>query len=81
MTKKYKTIFTYFVLLLLAAAIIASGRYINSKKFSPPEKDHAEKLAELKADLTKSTTSGSTQRSSGNTKQTSTRKPAKSGST
>ncbi len=81
MTKKNKTIFTYFVLLLLAAAIIASGRYINSKKFSPPKKDHAAKLAELRADLSKATTSGSAQRSSGNTKRTSTRKSAKAGST
>ena len=78
MTEKNKTILTYFVLLLLAAAIIASGRYINSKKVSPRGKDYAEKLAELRADLTKSTTAGGQrQNTSGNTK----RKSPKAGST
>jgi hypothetical protein len=77
MTEKSKTILTYFVLLLLAAAIIASGRYINSKKVSPPKKDYAEKLAELRADLTKANKAGPAQRKSASTK----RKPTKAGST
>ena len=72
MTGKYKTIFIYCILILLAVAIIASGRYINSKKVSPPEEDYAKKLAELRADLTKAGTAGSTQqRSSGNTRKSS----------
>lgn len=79
MTEKNRTILNYFVLILLAAAIIASGRYINSKKVSPPEEDYAKKLAELRADLTKSTTAGSTQQ--GSTKRTSTRKSPKARST
>jgi hypothetical protein len=81
MKEKNKTILNYFILILLAAAIIASGRYINSKKVSPPEEDYAKKLAELRADLTKSTTAGSKpQRTSGN-KRTTTGKSPKAGST
>lgn len=82
MTEKSKTLLNYFVLLLLAAAIVASGRYINSKKVSPPEKDYAEKLAELRADLTKSATAGGQrQNTSGNSKRTTTGKSPKAGST
>ena len=81
MTEKIKTIFTGFVLLLLAAAIIAFGRHINSKKVSPPEEDYAKKLAELRADLTKVTPSGSKQYTSANVKRTSTRKSTKARST
>ena len=78
MMEKIKTILTYFVLLLLAAAIIASGRYINSKKVSPPKKDYATKLAELRGDLTNAAKAGSgNQRTSCNTK----RKSPKAGST
>ena len=82
MTEKYKTILNYFILILLAAAIIASGRYINSRKVpSPAEKDYATKLAELRADLTKANTAGSKpQRTSGN-KRTTTGKSPKAGST
>jgi hypothetical protein len=79
MTEKSKTILNYCVLILLAAAIIAFGRHINSKKVSPPKEDYAKKLAELRADLTKSNTSGRTQQ--GNTKRTSTRRTTKAGST
>jgi len=79
MKEKNKTILNYFILILLAAAIIASGRYFNSKKVSAQEEDYATKLAELRADLTKSTTAGSTQQ--GSTKRTSTRKTTKAGST
>ena len=82
MTEKNKTILTYCVLLLLAAAIIASGRYFNSKKVSAQEEDYATKLAELRADLTKANTAGSKkQHTSGNTKRTSTRKTTKASST
>ena len=82
MTGKNKTIFNYFVLILLAAAIIASGRLINSKKVSPPEKDYATKLAELRADLTKANKpGGKKQYTSSNNKRTSTRKSTKARST
>lgn len=81
MTRKKTTILNYFVLILLAAAIIASGRYINSKNV-PPEKDYAEKLAELKADLLKAAAAGSKpQQTSGSIKRTTTRKSPKAGST
>ena len=77
MTRKNKTILNYCILILLAAAIIASGRYINSKKASASEKDYDKKLAVLRADLTKAATADSKQNTSGNIKRTSTRKSPK----
>ena len=78
MTGKIRTILTYFIFILLAAALIASGKFINSRKASPPEKNYATKLAELRADLTEAAKAGSeNQRTSGNTKRTSTRKSPK----
>jgi hypothetical protein len=81
MTEKNKTIITYCVLLLLAAAIIASGRYINSKKASASEKDYATKLTELRADLTKATKPGVNEQNTSSNKRTTTRKTTKAGST
>ena len=76
MTGKYKTIFFYCILILLAAALIASGKFINSKKTTPPEKDYATKLAELRADLAKAgKTGGGKQNTS--SKCTTTRKSPK----
>jgi hypothetical protein len=81
MTEKSKTILNYFVLLLLAAAIIAFGRYINSKNVSP-EKDYAQKLAELRADLTKSAAAGpGQQQKSGGSNRKPAGKSPKAGST
>lgn len=51
MNGKFKIIISYLLLNLLAATLIVSGKLIN-KKSSPPEKDYATKLAELRADLT-----------------------------
>lgn len=78
MTGKKRTILIYCVLILLAAALIASGKLINSKKSSPPEKDYDTKLAELRADLAKAAKAGpKKQNSSCSTKKTSTRKSPK----
>ena len=77
MTEKNKTILNYFVLLLLAAAIIASGRYINSKRTLSPEEEYAQKLAELEADLIKAAQAGPEPHKSANTNPTSTRKSHK----
>ena len=77
MTGKYKTILTYCVLLLLAAAIIASGRYINSKRTLSPEEEYAQKLAELEADLIKAAQAGPEPHKSSNTNRTSTRQSHK----
>ena len=77
MTGKNKTILTYCILILLAAAIIASGRYINSKKSSPPEEDYAKKLAELKTNLIQLAKGGSHRQD----KRTSTGKSPKARST
>ena len=81
MTRKYKTILIYCVLILLAAAIIASGRYINSKKAQSPEQDYARKLAQLRADLLKAAQEGPKQDNPANSKRKSTRKTSKSGRT
>jgi hypothetical protein len=82
MTRKNKTILNYCILILLAAALIACGRFINSKRDSSPEEDYAKKLAELRADLTKAATTGSQKKhTSGNTKRKSTGKSPKAGST
>lgn len=82
MTRKYKTILIYCVLLLLAAALVTYGTLINTKKSPPTQEDRAEKLAELKADLLKAAESG---REPQQTSSTVKRKPArwssKSGST
>jgi hypothetical protein len=80
MTRAKNTLLTYIILLLLAAAIIASGRLINSLKSAPPEKDYATKLAELRADLNKAAKAGNKQNTSRN-KRTTTRKSPKAGST
>jgi len=77
MTGKYKTILIYCVLLLLAAAIIASGRYINSKRTLSPEEEYAQKLDELEADLIKATQAGPEQHKSANTNRSSTSKSHK----
>ena len=81
MTRKHKTIRIYCVLLLLAAAIIASGRYINSKTAPSPEEVRAEKLAELKADLLKAAESGPAENKSANTRRSPARESTRSGST
>jgi len=81
MTRKYKTILIYCVLLLLAAAIIASGRYINSKTDQTPEEVRAARLAELKADLLKAAQSGPAENKSTNTRRSPARKSTRSGST
>jgi len=81
MTGKKNTILTYLILILLAAALIASGKLINSLR-SAPEKDYATKIAELRADLLKAAKSGyKPQPSSSNTKRTSNRQSPKTGST
>ena len=81
MTRTKNTILTYLILILIAVALIASGKLINSLK-SEPEKDYATKLAELRADLMKAAESGyKPQPSSSNTKRTSNRQSPKTGST
>lgn len=62
---------------MLAAALIASGKLINSLKSAPPEKDYATKLAELRADLNKAAKAGPKQYKSTNSNRTSTRKNTK----
>jgi len=82
MTRKYKTILIYCVLLLLAVAIITYGTRINSKNAPPTEEDRAEKLAELKADLLKAAEPGSEQQQKpGIIKRKPARKSPRSGST
>jgi len=82
MTRKYKTILIYCVLLLLAVAIVASGSYIYSKTAPSQEEVRADKLAELKADLLKAAESGSEQQQKpGVTKRKPARKSPRSGST
>ena len=73
MTGKYKTILIYCILILLAAVIIASGRYINSKKTLSPEEEYSQKLAVLEADLIKAAQAGPGQNKPTNTNRTSTR--------
>jgi len=78
MTRRNKTILTYCILILLAAAIIASGRIINLIKGSPPEEDYAKKLAELRADLMQAAKAGGKQQpASANKERTSTTKSPK----
>jgi hypothetical protein len=82
MTRRNKTILTYLILILLAAALIASNRLMNSKKAPSPEKSYAAKLAELKADLMQTAKAGPKQQpASSNTKRTSSRNSRKAGST
>ena len=82
MTRKKTTILIYGILILLAAALVTYGRYINSKKVSSPEEDYAEKLAELKADLFKAAAAGSEpQQTSGSIKRKSVGKSPKACST
>jgi hypothetical protein len=81
MTRAKNTLLTYIILILLAAAIIASGKFINSLKSAPPKKDYATKLAELRADLNKAAKSGSKQQNTSRNKRTTTRKTTKTGST
>lgn len=80
MTRAKNTLLTYIILILLAAAIIASGKFLNSLKSAPPEKDYATKLAELRSDLTKAAKTGNKQHTSKN-KRTTSRKSPKTGST
>jgi uncharacterized protein YpmB len=73
MTGKYKTILIYCILILLAAALVTYGAFINSKKVFSPEEDYAQKLTELEADLIKAAQAGPGQNKSANTNPTSTR--------
>ena len=75
MTRAKNTLLTYIILILLAVAIIASGKLINSLR-SEPEKDYVTKLAELRADLIKAAKSGNKQQTSTN-KRTSPTSPPK----
>jgi len=78
MTRRNKTILTYCILILLAAAMIASGRFINFIKASSREKDYTTKLAELRADLMQAAKAGGKQKpASSNTARTSTAKSPK----
>ena len=81
MSGKYKTILFYCLLILLAAALIASGRYINSKRGPSPEEQYSQKLAELKADLINAAEAGPGKNKSTSTKRTSTRKSNRTGRT
>ena len=82
MTRKKTLILIYGVLILLAAAFVAYGALINSKKVSSPEDDYAEKLAELKADLIKAAvTGGEKQQTPGIIKRKPAGKSTKTGST
>jgi uncharacterized protein YpmB len=74
MTRKYKTILIYCVLILLAAALVTYGTFINSKKVLSPEEDYAKKLADLEADLIKAAQAGPGQNKPTSTNRTSTRK-------
>lgn len=75
MTRQVRTILTYLILMLLAAALIASGKLINSTKSAPPEKDDATKLAELRSDLTNAAKAGYKQPTSSNNRTTTRRSP------
>jgi hypothetical protein len=75
MTRAKNTLLTYIILILLAAAIIASGKLINSLR-SEPEKDYATKLEELRTDLTNAAKAGNKQHTSTN-KRTTTGKSSK----
>jgi len=82
MSKKIKTIFNYFILILLGAALIACGKYIHSKNSARQQDDHAKKLAAVRADLNRASTSNSRKRpASRNTRPTSTRRTTRTGST
>jgi len=82
MPKKIKTIFSYFILILLGAALIACGKFVHSKRSPRPQEDHAQKLAALKADLAKTGTSGGRKRyTSRNNTRTTTRRTTRTGST
>ena len=75
MARRTNTILTYIILLLLATALIAFGKMINSLKLEP-EKDYTTKLAELRADLTQAAKAGNRGQTSSN-KRTTTRRPSK----
>jgi hypothetical protein len=77
MTRAKNTLLTYIILILLAAAIIASGKFINSLKSAPPKKDYATKLAELRSDLTKAAKTGDENKSTSRNKRTTTRRSPK----
>jgi hypothetical protein len=77
MTRAKNTLLTYIILILLAAALIASGKLINSLRSEPPEKSYATKLSELRADLTKAAETDSKQQTSRNTNRTSPRRSPK----
>jgi hypothetical protein len=82
MTRRNTTILIYCFLLLLAAALIVFNRFGNPPKASPPEKSYAQKLAELKADLTQAAKAGpKKQPSTSNTRRKSTHRSSKPGST
>jgi hypothetical protein len=75
MARRSKTILTYCILLLLAAALIAYNKFVNSKDASAPQKDHVAKLAGLKSDLTRTAMTGNAnQNRSANFKPTHSRK-------
>lgn len=72
MLKKLKTIFNYFLLILLGAALIACGKYVQSKNAARAEQAHARKIAAARADLNRASTSSSRRRpASRNTSRTS----------
>ncbi len=82
MAGKKTTILIYCVLILLAAALITYGAFINSKKVSSPEEDYAKKLSDLKVDLIKAAAAdGKQQRTSGIIKRKSAGKSPKAHST
>jgi hypothetical protein len=75
MARRSKTILTYCILLLLAVALIAYNRFVNSKDASPPGKDYAAKFADLKSDLAGAAMAGNAnQNRSANFKPTHSRK-------
>jgi hypothetical protein len=75
MTGRNKTIFTYFILILLAAALIAFNKFLKTPKTSPPEKTYAQKLAELRSDLTQAANAGNRQYTSTNKRTTTNKSP------
>jgi hypothetical protein len=77
MLKKLKTIFNYFLLILLGAALIACGKYVQSKNSARTQQNQAQKLAAAKA----STSSSRRRPTSRNTRRTTTRRTTRSGST
>jgi len=76
MKGKYKKILIYCILILLAAALVTYGAFINTKKVSSPEDDYDQKLAELEADLREAAKTGPEKKSS-STNRTSTCKRRK----